>query len=134
MHACTSRRKQPLEASAHWSHSSHGYGRGGRHLPDTFGKGLCPICKHNSYHWHFIQTLNVFYIPKCSGGRNFKFQAPPGHRSAAASDQLNQELALIQFGINSLNNTKIFNYRSNFQHFLKHLPFSSAAGQPNANA
>lgn len=63
----------------------------------------------------------------------FKFQAPPGHHWAAASDQLNQQVAFTQFGINSLNNIKIFNYRSNFQHFLKHLPFSSAACQPNAD-
>lgn len=43
------------------------------------------------------------------------------------------KMSVIQFGINSLNNTKTFNYRSNFQHFLKHLPFSSAACQPNAD-
>lgn len=64
---------------------------------------------------------------------HFEFQAPPGQHSAVASDQLNQQVALIQFGIKSLNNTKIFDYRSNFQHFLKHLPFSSAASQPTAD-
>lgn len=46
---------------------------------------------------------------------------------------MNQQVASTQFRINSLSNIKIFNYRSNFQHFLKHLPFSSAVCQPNAD-
>lgn len=73
-HACTNRRTQPQGASAHWSHSSHGYGRGGRRRPGTFGTGPHPTCRHREHHsrCYFLhaQTCGVVFRNAFEGEKN----------------------------------------------------------------